>query len=71
MISNTLEMARATGLLTTYKTLWLTVGSLSNKNSDLLYTTNSTLMRITYKVLALKDTKLLQLDLQLDRQIDL
>jgi hypothetical protein len=63
MISNTLEMARATGLLTTYKTLWLTVGSLSNKNSDLLYTTNSTLMRITYKVLALKDTKLLQLDL--------
>jgi hypothetical protein len=63
MISNTLEMARATGLLTIYKTLWLTVGSLSNKNSDLLYTTNSTLMRITYKVLALKDTKLLQLDL--------
>lgn len=63
MISNTLEMARATGLLTTYKTLWLTVGSLSNKNSDLLYTTSSTLMRITYKVLALKDTKLLQLDL--------
>jgi hypothetical protein len=63
MISNTLEMARATGLLTIYKTLWLTVGSLSNKNSDLLYTTSSTLMRITYKVLALKDTKLLQLDL--------
>jgi len=63
MRSNTLEMARATGLLTIYKTLWLTVGSLSNKNSDLLYTTNSTLMRITYKVLALKDTKLLQLDL--------
>ena len=63
MISNTLEMARATGLLTTYKTLWLTVGSLSNKNSDLLYTTSSTLMRITYKVLALKDTRLLQLDL--------
>jgi hypothetical protein len=63
MISNTLEMARATGLLTIYKTLWLTVGSLSNKNSDLLYTTNSTLMRITYKVLALKDTRLLQLDL--------
>jgi len=64
MISNTLEMARATGLLTIYKTLWLTVGSLSNKNnSDLLYTTSSTLMRITYKVLDLKDTKLLQLDL--------
>ena len=63
MISNTLEMARATGSLTIYKTLWLTVGSLSNKNSDLLYTTSSTLMRITYRVLALKDTKLLQLDL--------
>lgn len=64
MISNTLEMARATGLLTIYKTLWLTVGSLSNKNnSDLLYTTSSTLMRITYKVLDSKDTKLLQLDL--------
>lgn len=64
MISNTLEMVRATGSLTIYKTLWLTVGSLSNKNnSDLLYTTSSTLMRITYKVLDLKDTKLLQLDL--------
>jgi len=64
MISNTLEMVRATGSLTIYKTLWLTVGSLSNKNnSDLLYTTNSTLMRRTYKVLALKDTKLLLLDL--------
>lgn len=64
MISNTLEMARATGLLTIYKTLWLTVGSLSNKNnSDLLYTTSSTLMRITCKVLDSKDTKLLQLDL--------
>lgn len=63
MISNTLEMARATGSLTIYKTLWLTVGSLSNKNSNLLYTTSSTLMRITYKVLDSKDTKLLQLDL--------
>ena len=63
MISNTLEMARATGSLTIYKTLWLTVGSLSNKNSNLLYITSSTLMRITYKVLDSKDTKLLQLDL--------